>query len=266
MTLRCDDARKWITQALVRDLGDLEHQQLQAHLLDCPSCCKEQELCVDMFQQLASVSDVPVPRHFFVYPEDSHSRWLALRWLGWPQRWRVAAVTTGLAVALLIGLAMFRFRFRADDGVYSFSFGKPLPSQATPSLPSVDVTALKTELLRLLETRSERERLELMDTLRREFHEANRNLTRKQRRQWDTALATLDARLSDRLEDQSLGLKAGVDRSMRNLYQTLQLQRQQDLALTRDRLDRMTARGELKDKETEEILSTLLQVAQFQEK
>jgi hypothetical protein len=262
MTLKCDDARKWITQALARDLGDLEHQQLQAHLLDCPSCCKEQELCVDMFQQLASVSDVPVPRHFFVYPEERHPRWA----LGWPQRWGVAAVATGLAVALLIGLAMSRLRFRADDGVYSFSFGKPLPSQTTPSLPSVDVTALKTELLRLLEARSERERLELMDTLRREFHEANRNLTGKQRRQWDTALATLDARLSDRLEDQSLGLKAGVDRSMRNLYQTLQLQRQQDLALTRDRLDRMTARGELKDKETEEILSTLLQVTQFQEK
>ena len=144
--------------------------------------------------------------------------------------------------------------------------GRPLPSHATPLPPSIDVTALKAELGHLLETRSERERLELMTTLRKEFHEANRNLTRKQRRQWDSALATLEARLNDRLGDQSVALKTGVDRSMGNLYQTLQLQRQQDLAMTRNRLDRITTQGQLKDRETEEILSTLLQVAQFQEK
>ena len=63
-----------------------------------------------------------------------------------------------------------------------------------------------------------------------------------------------------------MALKTGVDRSMGNLYQTLQLQRQQDLAMTRNRLDRITTQGQLKDRETEEILSTLLQVAQFQEK
>jgi hypothetical protein len=79
-------------------------------------------------------------------------------------------------------------------------------------------------------------------------------------------LATLEVRLNDRLEDRSVALKTGVDRSMGNLYQALQLQRQQDLAMTRNRLDRITAQGQLKDRETEEILSTLLQVAQFQEK
>ena len=108
-------------------------------------------------------------------------------------------MAAGLALALLIGLAMSRFRFRAESGVYSFIFGRPLPSHATPLPPSIDVTALKAELGHLLETRSERERLELMNTLRKEFHEANRNLTRKQRRQWDSALATLEARLNDRL-------------------------------------------------------------------
>jgi Putative zinc-finger len=266
MTLNCDDARKWIPRDLVGDLGNPEQQWLQAHLQDCPSCCKEQELCADTLQQLASVSDVPVPHHFFVYPDERRSSWLAEVLLASSQGWRVATVAAGLALALLIGLAMSRFRFRAESGVYSFSFGRPLPSYATPLPPSIDVTALKAELKHLLETRSERERLELMNTLRKEFHEANRSLNRKQRHQWDSALATLEARLNDRLEERSVALKTGVDRSMGNLYQTLQLQRQQDLAMTRNRLDRITAQGQLKDRETEEILSTLLQVAHFQEK
>jgi hypothetical protein len=265
MTLNCDDARKWIPRDLVGDLGNSDQQWLQAHLRDCASCCKEQELCADTLQQLASASDVAVPHHFFVYRDERRSR-LAEVLLASSQGWRVATVAAGLALALLIGLAMSRFRFRAESGVYSFSFGKPLPGQTAPSPPSIDVIALKSDLVRLLEARSERERLELMSTLRREFHEANRTLTRKQRLQWNSALATLEVRLNDRLEDRSVALKTGVDRSMGNLYQALQLQRQQDLAMTRNRLDRITAQGQLKDRETEEILSTLLQVAQFQEK
>jgi len=38
------------------------------------------------------------------------------------------------------------------------------------------------------------------------------------------------------------------------------------LALTRTRLENLVTRGELKDQETDEILSTLLQVARLPEK
>ena len=266
MTLNCDDARKWIPRDLVGDLGNPEQQRLQAHLRDCPSCCKEQELCADTVQQLASVSDVPVPHHFFVYPDKRRSSWLAEVFLASNQGWRVATVA-GLALALSIGLAMSRFRFRVESGVYSFSFGRPLPSHATPLSPSIDLAALKAELGLLLETRSERERLELMNTLRKEFHEANRNLTRKQRRRVRFCLGDLGG-----TAERSSGRRIGgfenrcgsLDgQPVSNLAASAATQ---DLAMTRNRLDRITTQGQLKDRETEEILSTLLQVAQFQEK
>lgn len=262
MTPRCEDVQSWIPKELAGDLGPQEQQQLQAHLRDCAACATEKELYLDAWQQLRSVSNVPVPRHFFVYPEERHS-WLT-QWIHTSNRsWKVAFGAATLVFALLVGLLASRFQFRADGGVYSFSFGRPLPSQPASPKPDMDVAALKAELVRLLEARSERERVEWMNAARREFLQTNRNLNRQQQRQWDAALAALELRLGNRMEDQSLALKAGVDRSLGSLYQTLQLQRQQDLAMTRTRLDRITAQGALKERETEEILSTLLQVAEL---
>ena len=104
-----------------------------------------------------------------------------------------------------------------------------------------------------------------MNALRREIKESNRHDTRQQR-QWNAALASLETRLNDRIEDNAVALTAGMQQSTNNVFRALQRQRQQDLALTRTRLEHLATRGELKDQETDEILSTLLQVARLPEK
>jgi Putative zinc-finger len=265
MELNCNTARNWIPKVLAGDLDSQSRSQLELHLQACRSCSKEQELYADTLEQLRCLSDVSAPRHFFVYPEERSSalmeffRVARLRWL--------LAGLAGLILMVCAGLAISGLRFNVEEGVYSLSFGEPLPedSRISPTRQA-DIATLKAELVRLLEARSQREREEWMNTLRREFRQTTRKMSRQQERQWNAALATLEARISDRMEDQSLALKASVDRSMGNLYQTLQSQRQQDLATTRSRLDQITALGELKDQETEEILSTLLQVAEFKVK
>ncbi|MCI0353162.1 MAG: hypothetical protein L0Z53_27400, partial [Acidobacteriales bacterium] len=171
-----------------------------------------------------------------------------------------------LAVVLFAVLVAFRFQFRAEGGIYSFSFGRPLSVAAPAKESAAKVEALRAELTGLLEARSSAERTQWMNALRREFKDSNRNATRQQQRKWNAALATLEARLNNRIEDNAVALTAGMERSAGSVFQTLQRQRQQDLALTRTRLEHLAVRGELKNQETDEILSTLLQVAQFREK
>ena len=75
-------------------------------------------------------------------------------------------------------------------------------------------------------------------------------------------LSGLETRVKHRWDEQRAGLQTEVNQSMARLYHTLQAQREQDLSLIQVRMNRMAADGLMKDKETEEILSTLLQVAE----
>ena len=112
---------------------------------------------------------------------------------------------------------------------------------------------------------SQAERVEWMNALRREMKESNRFNSRQQQ-QWNAALAMLETRLNDRMEDNALALTADMQRSTNNVFRALQRQRQQDLALTRTRLEDLATQGELKDQETEQILLALLQAARLPEK
>ena len=76
----------------------------------------------------------------------------------------------------------------------------------------------------------------------------------------------LEARLNDRIEGSAMTLTAGMRQSASDLFRVLQRQRQQDLELTRSRFEHLATRGELKEQETDEILSALLQVARLTEK
>jgi putative zinc finger protein len=264
MKSTCEEARNWVPRALMNDLAPLEEQALNAHLAECPGCLGEQRVYVDTLREIRSVSDSPIPRHFFVYPDESRPSVIEfLRGLtpGW--KW-----TSSLAVgtfAILVVLVAARFQFWVEQGVYSFSFGNALPVAVPSKDPAARIEALRAELTGLLEARSRTERAEWMDALRREIKESNRHDTRQQR-QWNAALASLETRLNNRIEDNAVALTAGVQQSTNNVFRALQRQREQDLALTRTRLDHLATRGELKDQETDEILSTLLQVARLPEK
>jgi len=263
MKSTCEEARNWVPRALMSDLPSQEEQALNAHLAECPACANEQWLYLDTLCQVRAVSASPVPRHFFVYPDErSSSVREFLR--GLAAGWKAAASVAVLTMAVFAGLMAARLQFRAEQGVYTFSFGRPLPS-AVPASSSVEIQALKAELTGLLAARSNAERAEWMNALRQQIKESNR-YGAWQQQQWNKALASLEARLNDRIEDSAVTLTAGMEKSASNVFRTLQQQRQQDLALTRTRLEHLATRGELKDQETDEILSTLLQVARLPEK
>lgn len=261
MKFSCEETRHWVPRALMNDLAPQQEQALNAHLAECPVCASEQRLYLDTLIQVRAVSDLPVPRHFFIYPNERRSSIVEfLR--GLAPGWKVASSVAILAVVLLVAT---RLQFRVDQGVYTFSFGRPLPAAVPERNSAAEIESLRAEITGLLAAQSKAERAEWMNALRQQIKESRRSGARKQH-QWNAALASLEARLNDRIEDSAVTLTAGVEQSASDVFRALQRQRQQDLALTRTRMDRLAARGELKDQETDEILSTLLQVARFPEK
>ena len=264
MKSTCEEARNWVPRALMSDLTPREEQALNAHLAECSACLGEQQLYSEVLSQVRAVPDSPVPRHFFVYPDErSFSVIEFLR--GLAPGWKLAASVVVLAIAVLGGLMAARLQFRAEHGVYTFSFGHPLPPAVPVRNSAIEIQALRAELTGLLAARSNTERAEWINALRQQIKESNRYGARQQQ-QWSAALANLETRLNDRIEDSAVTLTAGMEQSASNVFRTLQRQRQQDLALTRTRLEHLATRGELKEQETDEILSTLLQVARLPEK
>ena len=71
MIIDCSNFRNLIPRALLSDLTREEQEALQAHLKDCAPCAQERELYLNTFSQLRSTDDIPVPRHFFIYPDES---------------------------------------------------------------------------------------------------------------------------------------------------------------------------------------------------
>ena len=266
MKSTCEEARSWVPRALMNDLAPADQQALDAHLADCTACACEQRLYIDTLSQVRSVSDVPVPRHFFVYPEER--RFSVMQFLrGLTPGWKLAASFAAMTLAIVAILGAARVQFRAEQGVYSFSFGRPLPIMAPAkdsAAQAAQIEALRVELRGLLEARSRTERAEWMKALQQEIDESNRSSDR-QRQQWNAALANLESRLNGRLDESAVVLRAGLQQSTNDVFRALQRQRQQDLALTSTRLERLATQGELKDQETDEILATLLQVARLPE-
>jgi hypothetical protein len=264
MKSTCEEARSWMPRALMSDLAPAEQQALNLHLAECASCANEQRLYIDTLSQVRAVSDSPVPRHFFVYPDESSSTLGGLLGRLAPG-WKLAGSLALLVLTMVVSLTTARFQFRADRGIYSFSFGRPLPVAAPAGDSAAQVQALRRELLGVLEARSQAERSDWMSALRREI-EASSRYDSRQRQQWNVALANLENRLNERIEESSATLTAGIAQSASNVFQALQRQRQQDLALTRTQLEHLATHGELKDRETDEILSALLQVARLPER
>lgn len=258
MSTECSHIRGQIPQALAGDLDAAEQRLLQAHLQVCEECAREHQEWAGAIEQLAAAGDVPVPRHFFVYPESARQTWNWLSWLG--GGWKVAAAATS-ALFLLAVLVGLNFQARVDGGVYTFSFGKPLPI-LTPASPAVDVAALRRQILEQVQVEINRQRSAWLRDVRQELARAGNALTGRQKQQLDVALADLEARVNRRVGQTGTNLQVVWNQSLADLYQTLQIQRRQDhVAL--ERLDRLVLQGEMKRSETEAVVDTLLQVAEF---
>jgi len=265
MGMNCEDHRKLILKASIEDLSPEEQQKLKAHLADCPCCAEEQHLTLDTLQQLRSESDVSVPRHFFVTGEKSRpTPWSLFQQMS--LTWKAATALTLVGVGALVTLAVSNFQLRTQAGGLTLSLGKPLEVKqgGVPTLMNVD--GLKADIVHALEEKARQERSSWREEMRKEVALSGRKLTQKQQKSLETALAEFEGRINERIIARDVASQASWKQSLGDLYRTIQSQRQRDLLATKNGIDRLAAQGEVRSNETEAILATLLQVAEYKTK
>jgi plasmid stability protein len=259
----CELFRKNISRALLKDLPSQELDRLNEHLAVCAECASEQELYRHALGEMRQVEDLPVPRHFFVYPEERGlSLWQAYRGLQAAYRWGTAAAF-GLLL-ILAGFSVFPVRLEKSDGRLSISIGRPLASPLiVPPAAQVDVAALRQPLLAALEQRIREERQEWGKQLHAVIARSGRQFSQPQREILQAAMISLEERMDQKISAAGTVLEAKSNQNLQDLYKTLQVQREQDLVGIHRDLNQLVQVGTQKTRQTDAILETLIQVAEL---
>jgi hypothetical protein len=228
MKSECSEYQKLIASSLIGNLDEEEQKDLDRHLAACPICRAEQAKYELALNRLKQASDEPVPRHFFVYPAEKKSN-LCQVFQQMRQRWQALTVAMA-ALCLFFGVAsVSRLQVRIDGGNFKIGFGE-----------SIDVVALKKDILKEAEAKSIQQRAEFI-----------------------AELARLDSRLSRQISLAENKTRVDAQKSMGDLYRIVSQQRVQDLGLINYHFVNFETKDAIKTQQTDEILSTLLQEAKL---
>jgi hypothetical protein len=250
MKSECSEHRKKIAALLLGDLTEGEKQALESHLATCSDCSSERNAYARTVQLLTSPGEEEIPHHFFVYPEERPvNPWQLFRGmrLGWQ-----AAGACAVALFLVLGIAaVSRLQMRSGPAGWAISFGRN----------DIDIAALKKEILDAAEKRDQDSKNAWIREVRSEIESSRTSLTRQQKSQVVAAMALVDSRINGRIASSEGHMRDETQRLVADLYQVVQHDRAQDLASINTRFDRTDANNAIKTKQTNEILGTLLQVA-----
>ncbi len=250
MKSECSEHQTKIAAYSLGDITNDDKQALEAHLATCSSCRSELEGYRHTISQLAAVEDESVPHHFFVYPEERvPAHWQLFHRI--PLGWR-AAFAAAAVFLLCVGLAgLTRLQVRADSSGWAISFGKP----------DIDATALKKEILAEAEKRNHEANVAWTAELRSEISRSWNSLSKEQQAQFTAALAQMDSKLTGKIRSSEGQAGDNARMLVSDLYRVVAQQRAQDLETINLRLDSTDANNAIKARQTNEILGTLLQVA-----
>jgi anti-sigma factor RsiW len=250
MKSECSEYQKKIARSLLGDLDAAEMQTLEEHLAACSHCRSEQANYAQTLDLLKLADEDAVPRHFFVdEKEQIPNPWQLFCRMkpGWQ-----AATAAIAALFLLIGIAdLSRLQTRSGPDGLAVSFG------------GMDVEALKGDILKSAEEQSRKSRNAWIQELRAEIERSNATLTRQQQAYLATELQRLSSRLSQRITRAEGNARTDAQGMVADMYQTVSRQRAQDLSIMDVRFDSIEAKNAVKTQQTEDILDTLLQVAEL---
>jgi len=263
MAATCREFRSYIPRAILGDLSQEEQKALDQHLAECSPCNREHQTFGNTVRQLGSGLDVPVPRHFFVYPEESHSTpWRAF--LRMSRAWQAATATVLLVFGFASLLAVSRLQVRSEDGALVIGFGRlPERRPPAPQIMQVDTSALEAKILKAAAERSRQDNLEFLRTLRAEMARSNKAIGREQRALLEQAISNVELRMGQLVSTTAYDLERKTDRSVQDAYRKVSLERARDMAAVDNRIKLLAINGEVKSTQTDAILATLLQVAEL---
>jgi hypothetical protein len=249
-------------QAAFEALSPEKRQSLEAHLAECPACAAEQSLMLDVLEQLRPKADVAVPRHFFVSePQMQLTPWSVFQQMS--LTWRIATALVVLALGALGGMTVARIHVKAEGRSITLSFGKPVEARRDIAPALANVESLKMDIVQELEEKSREEHLLWVREMKTELARSGQRWNRQQQKSLESALAGLAASVDDRMISRNLSLQANWRQSLIDLYGTIQIQRRRDLQATQNGIDRVATQGEVRNNETEAMLATFLQAADY---
>lgn len=264
MNKSCERYVAMIAAAVIGDLNADDKRELESHISECASCAQEFQLYRTTIEQMKTgAAEVDPPRHFFVYPEERRSFW---NWIGaWGHGWRAAAALAGFLIIAAVGLAASGFQLRAENGVYAFSFGKPIAAQTNDDSGRILELrqALKQELIAIIRETAEQERTRQAKLLDDRLKNVNGRLTAEQRQAIAQILDANNTRIDTRITAGEALLEARTKNALDTMYRAVQTQRAQDLTRIRASLVQAALKDEAQDSEAQAMLDTLMQVAEL---
>lgn len=261
MSDSCEAYRRLIPREALADLSAEQQRDLARHLQECPACRLEKEQYQNTVACLGSLEDQPVPRHFFVYPQERRlNPWQLFRHMS--LAWQATAAVSLVACLVLLTSAAGRLQVRVSGGVLYAGFGSLPPATPAPA-PPLDTVALEARIQRAVEERTQADDRRWAETLRAEMNRSLTDLTQQQRTVLEVALANLESRMGSQVATAVQAVKDDTSLSQQRLYQVVSLERERDLNQLSQRMNQLAVDGERKNSQTDAILETLLQVAEL---
>ena len=250
MNSECHEYQKNIPALLLGDLSAEDRKKLEAHLATCSHCRSESESYAMTVRQLESLGEEPVPHHFFVYPEERAQSPIKLFRqipLGW-----TAALASAAVLMFAVGIAAISgFQVQADSSGWAVSFGRS----------HADLTALRKDILQAVENQNQKARSAWIQEMRMEMTRSVGSLDAQQKAQFIKALARMDSRTVERIANSEGQMRDDTRKLISDLYRVMAQERARDLEAINLRFDSTDANNAIKARQTNEILGTLIQVA-----
>jgi len=253
MKSECSEHQKKIAAYCLEDLSDKERQALEAHLSSCSQCGSERDGYERTLKQLASVEDEAIPRHFFIYPEERISNPLQLFRQISPA-WQAALACAAILMISLSIAAISRLQIRSNSAGWAVGFG----------ITEIDTAALKQEILAAAAQKDREAGSAWVNEMRNEISRSSANLLMRQKVQLKAALDQTDSRLTAKIKNSEGQVKEDTRMLISDMYRVVSQQRTRDLQAINLRLDSTEANNAVKAHQTNEILDTLLQVADLE--
>ncbi|MDA2927475.1 zf-HC2 domain-containing protein [Acidobacteria bacterium AH-259-G07] len=254
MSKKCADYREQIALLMMEGLDPDEQRSVEDHLAECPVCARERGLYEATLREMGSLENVPVPRHFFVYPQSERNLWQVF--LELPLMRRLAMVGGLGLLMLVVGLLVANLRVRVEEGAVVVSLGAA-PENVVG--PRVSTDQLKAEIVQSIEAAQQQQEERWLAILHAELKIVAAGFSSEQQHLLDVALIDLE----ERLERRSFRDLAAVQREtgdyVVDALDSLHHQYGQHVRRLDRRIDSLRVWSELESAEKTSILNALLQ-------
>jgi hypothetical protein len=250
MNSECNEHQKNLPALLLGELAPKEKEKLEAHLATCSYCRSERESYAGTIQHLGSVGSEPVPHHFFVYAEEqAPNPWKLFRRM--PLRWQAALAFAAMLMFMVGVAAISQLQIQSNSGGWTISFGRT----------DLDLAALKKDLLDAAEKRNLEARSAWIQDVQNDISHSYDRLSQQQQAQIADALIRMDSRVTGRITNSEGQVRDDTRKLVSDLYHVISQERAQDLEAVNLRFESSDANEAIKTRQQNEILGTLLQVA-----